>query len=160
MVIVWISLSNSREIILQQQVGEIIILFITGLVIHLFYLTVNFVIFIYFLGNVVPIRQAISIIIMASQKSSPVAISIIIIITKISSQKGLRTIPCLLGHIGQIFVGSWITGYLAGLVSKEDERAAMVAATSQLSEGDHENEETNVEYELVQSDSVTQQSRV
>jgi predicted Na+-dependent transporter len=49
---------------------------------------------------------------MASQKSSPVALSVITVIAS-GTKRGLLTIPCILGQLGQIFIGSILVNRLA-----------------------------------------------
>ena len=67
--IVFMTLSVSREIILAQNVIEIIILFITVSVIYLFYLIFNYLVLKYFLSYFISLKleQIISIVIMGSQ---------------------------------------------------------------------------------------------
>jgi hypothetical protein len=48
------------------------------------------------------IKEAVSIIIMVSQKSAPVAVAVISYITDDMAQKGLFTIPCLIGQLSQV----------------------------------------------------------
>jgi sodium/bile acid cotransporter 7 len=103
----------------------------------LFYLIINFIILRKFLRSKVQLKQAIAVIVMASQKSSPVAISVIVIITTMKQQKGLRTIPCLLGQLGQIFMGTWITRTFSAMVDKEEEEKKRIGMIPIV------NEETN-----------------
>lgn len=119
MTIVWMSLSGARNLIFEQNPVEILVLFIVAVLIHLFYLGINYLLLIKVFHRYIPLKQAISVLIMASQKSSPVALSVIAVVAKTTSAKGLLTIPCVLGQIGQIFVGSLITRHLALWVEAE-----------------------------------------
>lgn len=123
MAIVWMSLSGARNLIFDQNPLELLVLFLVATVIHLFYLLMNYLLLIRFFAYRVPLKQAISVLIMASQKSSPVALSVIAVVAQSSAQRGLLTIPCVLGQIGQIFVGSLITSTFASWVAAEEQRA-------------------------------------
>jgi sodium/bile acid cotransporter 7 len=120
MVIVWMSLSNSRNLIMQQAPLEILLVLLTAIIIHIIYLFFNYIVMrkIWFS---VPLKQAISIIIMCSQKSSPVALSVIAIISKEPSQQGLLIIPCILGQLSQIMMGSCYSHKFAQWVIRTEE---------------------------------------
>lgn len=112
MTIVWMSMNSARELILQQNIAEVFSVFLVNLAIHCFFLLGNYAILTK--ARNVPFAQVISLTIMAnSQKSSPVAISVINIIAKSGQEKGLLMIPCLLGQLAQIFVGSFVSNYFA-----------------------------------------------
>lgn len=119
MMIVWMSLSGARNLIFDQDPVEILVLFLVADVIHVFYLIINYLLLVKAFGHQIPLKQAISVMIMSSQKSSPVALSVIAVVAQNTAQRGLLTIPCILGQIGQIFVGSFITGTFASWVNAE-----------------------------------------
>ena len=56
---------------------------------------------------------SIAVLIMSSQKSSPVALAVISYITQDPSKKGLMAIPCVIGQLTQIFIGSYLAKVLA-----------------------------------------------
>jgi hypothetical protein len=60
-----------------------------------------------------PIREAIATIIMSSQKSAPVAVTVITFVATSADQQGLMAIPCITGQICQIFIGSALAPLLA-----------------------------------------------
>jgi SBF-like CPA transporter family (DUF4137) len=64
-----------------------------------------------------PLPEAIAIVIMASQKSAPVAVTVILYITSDASIQGILALPCVVGQIAQVFVDQPIAHYLAALVS-------------------------------------------
>lgn len=134
MMIVWMSLSGARELIFKQDPVEILVVFFTAIVLHLFYLFVNYLVMIKGFGTCVPLKQAVSVIIMSSQKSSPVALSVIAVVASSASEKGLLTIPCILGQVGQIFVGSFLTGYFASWIVT-DEASKLNAADDKDDDG-------------------------
>ena len=118
MMIVWMSLSSSRTVIFQQNPGEIVLVLLTAIIMHVLYLISQFII-VRKLLPFVKLKQAVSLIIMCSQKSSPVALSVIAILSSSSQDAGLLTIPCILGQLSQIFIGSFLTQYLAAWVEAD-----------------------------------------
>ena len=102
------ALSTSRDSLFTQSAGQILVIILIAFVQHIMYLLLN-----YFLTgkNVFNLKtkQAVSLIIMCSQKSSPVALAIITNLSgRSSSEKGLFAIPCVVGQLSQIFIGSLI----------------------------------------------------
>jgi hypothetical protein len=79
------------------------------------------------------IREAISVVIMTSQKSSPVALAVISYITDDPDQKGLFAVPCIIGQLTQIFIGSFVAKQFAKLVDAQDavDRSAKEAAVAE-----------------------------
>jgi solute carrier family 10 (sodium/bile acid cotransporter), member 7 len=134
MCIVWMSLSGARNMIFQQNPLEIFLVFITAVLIHLIFLFYNYFLLIFSNrwfqkdGSYwIPLQQAIAVMIMSSQKSSPIALSVIAVVAQNSIEnQGLMTIPCILGQIGQIFIGSILVPYFARWVTNEEETSKMM----------------------------------
>jgi solute carrier family 10 (sodium/bile acid cotransporter), member 7 len=61
--------------------------------------------------------EAVATVVMSSQKSAPVAITVISNIAKSSAASGLMAIPCVVSQITQIFVGSALAPLFAKKVS-------------------------------------------
>ena len=127
--IVLLALSDSRTVLLQQRPGEIVMLVIAAVLMHLFYLSYNYLI-IGPLGFNYPLKQAISVIIMASQKSSPVGLAVIANITQNPTQFGLLALPCILGQVSQIFIGSFVSQYFVNMVKKQENESMSAASDS------------------------------
>ncbi len=69
--------------------------------------------------------------VMSSQKSAPVAVTVISYITPDPAIQGLLAIPCVVGQISQIFVGSAVAPYFAKQVdAAKASKAAQDAAAS------------------------------
>jgi sodium/bile acid cotransporter 7 len=83
-----------------------------------------------------PLLEAISVFVMSSQKSAPVAVTVISYITSVPATQGLLAIPCVVGQISQIFIGSGIARYFVPQVQrykqelKQKEEAAAAAAAA------------------------------
>lgn len=127
--IVWMALSTARNILFVQNPGEIFFVIAVAIIMHVFYLSVNALVVSKYVMNI-PVKQAIAVIIMASQKSSPVALAVITgIPTANTQQKGLFAIPCIVGQLSQIFIGSFLAKKLAAWVTSSEEENAIVAAS-------------------------------
>jgi len=114
---VWQTLSAARNILLKQSsasIGEVIG---CNLGIHIFLIfscalisrTFRF-----------PPSDAVAVIIMASQKSAPVAVTVISYVTPDIPRQGLLSLPCIVGQLVQIFVGSFVAKSLLEWVEKLD----------------------------------------
>ena len=66
-----------------------------------------------------PLEDGIAAIIMSSQKSAPVAVTVISYLTNDGIKQGLFAIPAIIGQIAQIFMGIGLAKYFAHLVAKE-----------------------------------------
>ena len=62
--------------------------------------------------------EAIAVVIVASQKSAPVAVTVISYITGDVSAQGLLAIPAIVGQLTQIFMGSAISTLVAKYASE------------------------------------------
>jgi sodium/bile acid cotransporter 7 len=71
-----------------------------------------------------PLLEAIATGIMSSQKSAPVAVTVISYVTKDVAQQGLFAIPAIVGQISQIFIGSALESFMARAVVKFKEKQA------------------------------------
>lgn len=115
--IVWQTLSAAREQLFSMS-APINILWVILLAIgqHLFYLALNFIPIVYIWK--VPPPEAVALGIMSSQKSAPVAVTLISYIAKSSSTQGLLSIPAIIGQIIQIFMGSALARLLLPKVKR------------------------------------------
>jgi sodium/bile acid cotransporter 7 len=118
--IVWMALSSARNTLLAQNVGEVMFVFALSVLMHVFYLCLNLFMVSKCVLHFSP-KQAVSVIIMASQKSSPVALAVITsLATATTQQKGLFALPCIIGQLSQIFIGSFIAGRLVKWVDDQE----------------------------------------
>eukprot|EP00388_Colpodella_angusta_P028851 GDKK01014482.1.p1 GENE.GDKK01014482.1~~GDKK01014482.1.p1 ORF type:complete len:406 (-),score=23.21 GDKK01014482.1:94-1311(-) len=121
--IVWMALSSARNTLLAQNAGDILLVLLLGVLMHLLFLVCNALVVSKYMLNFAP-RQAVSVIIMASQKSSPVALAVITsLVTDTPEQKGLFALPCIVGQLSQIFIGSFVASRLAAWVNKQEDPA-------------------------------------
>lgn len=127
-VLVWMALSNARETLFQQQISQIIYVIAISIVMHALYLLLNTLVVSKYVLNV-PLKQAISVVIMSSQKSSPVGLAVISNLSAAPSDKGMFAIPCIIGQLTQIFIGTYYAPKVKKWVEDEEARAAVSKAS-------------------------------
>jgi SBF-like CPA transporter family (DUF4137) len=71
--------------------------------------------------------ESVALVILSSQKSAPVAMTVISYITHITTQQGLLAIPSIIGQLAQIFIGSALAPFIekgvkAFLISQKEEQ--------------------------------------
>lgn len=113
--IIWQTMSSARDIIVNTAFGTMVLVFITAVLIHVLYLAFNTAAV---KGLRIPLLEAIATVIMASQKSAPVAVTVITYITTDASTQGVLAVPCVVGQLTQIFLGQPIANYLSGRVKR------------------------------------------
>jgi solute carrier family 10 (sodium/bile acid cotransporter), member 7 len=113
--IIWQTLSSGRDIIVDTKSGTMLLVIVSTMLIHLFFLACNTVAVTLLR---VPLLEAISAVIMASQKSAPVAVTVITYMTSDTKTQGVLALPCVIGQLVQIFIGQPMAHYLAGVVSR------------------------------------------
>ena len=136
--IVWMALSNARDILFKQDIIQILLVIAISMFMHLIYICFNTIMVSQYLLKI-PLKQAISVVIMSSQKSSPVGLAVISNLAVTSSQKGLFAIPCIIGQLTQIFIGSLIAPRLAKWVERSIAAQTATVATGAVSTGNDSN---------------------
>ncbi len=104
----WMKFSESSTRLAEVNAASLAILVVSGLVIHGFYLLLNY-------GATRSMRLATperkAVVLLASQKTLPVAMTVLALIPDSAiapEMKGLMAIPCITFHLGQIFVDAII----------------------------------------------------
>ena len=134
--IVWQTLSGAQPILIQQQFVNIVYIILSAIVMHIIYLIINFML-VKFVFKM-PVEEGLAVVIMGSQKSAPVAVTVITYLTTDVATQGLLSVPCIIAQLAQIFMGAAYAPYLAKRVTKiqatrkekeleEAEASAMVA---------------------------------
>ena len=124
MCIPWMKLSSSQAALLELSAGAIAGLVGCGLVIHAIYLLLNFAVATY----VLPLHRASrgldikkSVVIMGSQKTLPMAMTILSFFPEALGEAGLIAIPCILSHLTQIFADAFLAAKWAHVTEKREE---------------------------------------
>lgn len=128
--IVWMALSKSRDLLLQQSIKDIIVVLIAASVMHIIYLIGNFLVATKY-GLDFEVTQAVTVVIMSSQKSNPVALAVINGMGL--PHPGLVVIPGILGQLAQIFIGSFIARSFRALIHEEKNKHIPISTVDEES---------------------------
>eukprot|EP00775_Hariotina_reticulata_P005196 gene5196-5434_t len=128
--IIWQTLSSARDLIINTTFGNMLLVLLAALTVHVTYLVVNTAAVV---AMKTPAPEAVSTIILASQKSAPVAITAISYIASDPVTQGLLAVPAITGQLLQIFLGQPLARYMATRVDLWESRQAELppVATSQ-----------------------------
>ncbi|KAF8065642.1 BASS4 [Scenedesmus sp. PABB004] len=113
--IVWQTLSGARGTLLQQPFTAVLLVVLASAALHVAMLLLNAAAV---WGLRLPLREGVATVIMSSQKSAPVAVTVISYLTPDLKTQGLLAIPCILGQLGQIFIGSALAARLRRAADK------------------------------------------
>lgn len=132
-VIIWQTISSGREILVNAKFGDVLLIIVATTLIHFIYLLFNALVLV---TMRVPPFEGVSVLIMASQKSAPVAVSVITFITSDAATQGILAVPCVIGQLMQIFVGQPLANYLAGRIKRWDAEQAEREEVRQRAQAD------------------------
>ncbi|KAI7843756.1 hypothetical protein COHA_002654 [Chlorella ohadii] len=124
--IIWQTLSGAQDVLVHQRFINIFIVICAAIIMHALYLVLNFGATIWLVR--LPLKEAIAASIMSSQKSAPVAVTVISYLTPSTTQQGLLAVPCVIGQLAQIFMGAAFAPHLARIVTRREKLAALAAA--------------------------------
>ena len=101
----WMKFSQSSERLMQVAAAELLLLVVAGLAIHALYLLINIT-----AVKLLPIGwpEGKAVALLASQKTLPVAMTVLAFLPVPDEAKGLIAIPCITFHLGQIFVDAFL----------------------------------------------------
>jgi hypothetical protein len=111
-----LSLEPLQEDIKSTPLSQICLLILAGAALHLTFLAVNFVVTKHVLHLSFPELKAV--LIMGSQKTLPVSVTIINYFPASFGTRGLLTLPCIMGHMAQLFIDAMIVSRWASLEEK------------------------------------------
>lgn len=115
--VVWQTLSRSQSKLIKQDPIDILQVIAAGIGMHLVYLIWNF-------GAVTLLRidqkERKAVLILASQKTLPVSVTVISFLSEKVGDLGLVTIPCIVGHISQLFIDAYIVSRWASMVEMDE----------------------------------------
>ena len=100
-----------QESITSTPFGQICLLILAGAALHLVFLAINFVAARFVLR--LPPREFKAVLIMGSQKTLPVSVTIISYFPPAFGTQGLLTLPCIVGHMVQLFIDAVIVSRMA-----------------------------------------------
>ena len=103
----------------EQSFGNIVAAFFAGIGIHCIFLALNATI-LAFPCFKLPLREYRAVMIMASQKTLPVAVTVIGFLPESAGEQGLMVIPCIISHMSQIFMDAAIVSKWADDTEKAE----------------------------------------
>lgn len=107
----WQNLSVARDTLLQQAFTSVLLVIVAVSVLQCLMLALNgFMVSKHIMKF--PFREGVAVLIMSSQKSAPVAVTVISYLTPSLVQQGLMAIPCILLQLTQLCIGSAVVKLL------------------------------------------------
>jgi len=119
--IIWQTTSSGRDLIVNLSSGTMLLVVLSTAAVNAFYLAFSATVVI---ALRVPLAEAIPVALLSSQKSPPIAISVVAYIAQGRSSAGLLALPAVVGQLVQIFTGQALAHHMAGVVSRRRECAA------------------------------------
>ena len=131
--IVWMSISKSRGMLVGESALNICVIVLAGIGLHVVLLAANWTATTPVLR--LPEKERRAVLLMASQKTLPVAVTVISYLDEARwGGHGLIAIPCIVGHVSQLFIDAFIAGKWAAASAKSlDDAAAAEANAGALS---------------------------
>lgn len=142
--VVWQTISRSQSTIVEQSAGRLFSMIIAGIMLHCVYLALN--------GAAtqvlrLPWNERKAVWLLTSQKTLPVAITVLSYLPEEDvGEHGLIAIPCIIGHLSQLFMDAYICSKWGEMADKEiaeaasaleaEEESAVEAASKSIEIGD------------------------
>jgi sodium/bile acid cotransporter 7 len=114
--IVWLTLSSAQEQVVHTGFGTLCLIFLAAILLHVVYLIVNYILVKIFR---LPHREAAAVLIMGSEKTLPMAVTVIAATGTALGSTGQLTVPCVLAHISQVLIDAFLCDYIG---KKEEKR--------------------------------------
>lgn len=99
--IVWQTLSSAQSNIVNTPFGTLVLVAIAAILLHVVYLIVNYI-FVKLLC--MPYKEGTAVLIMASEKTLPMAVTVIAYLPASLGASGELTVPCVIAHISQVLM--------------------------------------------------------
>lgn len=123
-------MSKSRDQFLDAPGGSIVLAILAMVILHFVWLGQNHLVCKHALK--LPKREYRADVLLASQKTLPVAVTILSFLPDELGDKGLMVIPPIVGHMSQLFIDAWIVSrWVAADEREEEEAKAKEAVASQ-----------------------------
>lgn len=109
--------------------GTLCLVALAAVLLHVAYLLVNGVLV---LVLRVPDREAAAVLIMGSEKTLPMAITVIAYLPEALGSTGQLTVPCVIAHISQVLIDAALVGRIASRIdAREAHRKQVLPQTAQ-----------------------------
>eukprot|EP00903_Cladosiphon_okamuranus_P008764 g8396.t1 len=115
--VVWQTLSRAQDNLTSVSFDQILSVIAAGIGLHLVYLSINYPICRYVLK--LKRREFKAVVLMSCQKTLPVSVVVIGFLDALG-EEGLMTIPCIVGHMSQLFIDAYIASRWANDVDQQE----------------------------------------
>lgn len=132
--VVWQTLSRAQDNLTSVNSVQILSVIAAGIALHIVYLSINYPICRYVLK--LKRREFKAVVLMTSQKTLPVSVTVISFLSAVG-EEGLMTIPCIVGHMSQLFIDAYISSRWAndpsgGPAEPEGQGGAVVGGVGRI----------------------------
>jgi len=117
------SISSSHEALSLLSWQAILGLLACGLILHVIYLAFNYSVAHWVPGASLPLKKAV--VIVASQKTLPMALTVLAFFPPALGEPGLIAVPCIVTHLTQIFLDALIVAKWAAATEEAPPRALL-----------------------------------
>ena len=115
----WMSVSKAAKEMSLLSGAEVVGCFAIGIAMHCVYLAFNYTVAHYVMRF--PLAEKKAVVILTSQKTLPVALSVISFLPEGLGVQGIMALPCILSHFCQIVMDGFIAAKWATYVDEEEE---------------------------------------
>ena len=114
----WMKLSVSQATLVSLSAAQVVALLVCALILHLIYLALNYAVARHLLR--LPLEMRKSVVIMCSQKTLPMAMTVLSFFPDSLGEPGLIAIPCIVSHLVQLFVDAFLAAKWAKVTSETE----------------------------------------
>jgi solute carrier family 10 (sodium/bile acid cotransporter), member 7 len=121
--IVWQTLSSSQSSVINTAFKNLALMALAAVLLHIAYLLVNGALMVGFMrvpdsfkAVRVEVTEAVAVLIMASEKTLPMAVTVIAFLPEEAGSTGQLTVPCVIAHISQVLIDAWLAHRIANKV--------------------------------------------
>jgi len=90
--------------------------------VHVVFLIINTIVVRIFMRRWIPIREGVAVIIMSSQRTLPMAVTVISFLPESLGPTGQLTVPCVMAHIFQVLCDASLAPMFARRVEADDKK--------------------------------------
>ena len=121
-IIPWMKVSSSADEFKTVPASSFVLVLVAGIVVHLIYLCLNYSVAEWLLC--LPLNEKKATVIITSQKTLPVAMTVLEFLPPTLGQKGLIAIPIIASHLMQIIIDAFVAAKWASVKDDHDEEVA------------------------------------
>jgi solute carrier family 10 (sodium/bile acid cotransporter), member 7 len=120
--IVWQNVSTARSDIVSTPFTDLLAILGGAIMVHVVFLIINTIVVRIFMRRWIPIREGVAVIIMSSQRTLPMAVTVISFLPESLGPTGQLTVPCVMAHIFQVLCDASLAPMFARRVEADDKK--------------------------------------